>query len=250
MTDVAVAPERPNGAPHRGDVEARPLARRSSLPAGRAVVGGFLIALSALGIFAAYSRATAGPTATYVVARHDIPVGARLTGADLTTLPMDLPAVVADTAVFTDERRLVGATTIGPIRRGELVQAGAVLDKRSAENDVEVSFEIDSARALAGALRSGDRVDLHATFGVGGDTYTVSVVKQALVLATSRRGGVGGSASEVITLAVRNDDEALAVTHAVNAGEVTLVRTTGVKSTGTAGQTYRSPAARDTNGSR
>ena len=36
----------------------RPLRRRRGLPSGRAVVGGFLVALAAVGVFAAYTSAT------------------------------------------------------------------------------------------------------------------------------------------------------------------------------------------------
>jgi flagella basal body P-ring formation protein FlgA len=158
MSDVAVAPDRPAAAPPRVTGAARPLKRRSTLPSGRAVVGGFLIALSALGIFAAYSRATAGPTTSYVVARSDIPVGTRLTADDLTLLPMDLPPVVAGSAVFASEEPLVGATTVGPIRRGEIVQTGDVVKKRSGAEELEISFAIDSSRALAGTLRPGEEV--------------------------------------------------------------------------------------------
>jgi Flp pilus assembly protein CpaB len=208
------------------------------------VVGGFLVAVSALGIFVAYEQATKGPTTTYVVARHDVPVGSRLTADDLTTLPMELPDVVARHGAFTTEGALVGATTVGPIRAGELVQAGDVVKKAAgAPSDVEVSFEIDRARALAGTLRSGERVDVLATFGSGSETYTVAVVRQALVLEAS--GGTGALTSDdalVITVAVPTSGDALALSHAVNAGEVTLVRTTGTSS-GPAGQTYQAPAA-------
>ena len=244
MSDVAVAPDRPSAAPPRVAGAARPLKRRSTLPSGRAVVGGFLVALSALGIFAAYSRATAGPTTSYVVARSDIPVGTRLTADDLTLLPMELPPVVAGSAVFDGEEPLVGATTVGPIRRGEIVQAGDVVKKRSGAEELEISFAIDSSRALAGTLRPGERVDVLATFGAGGETYTVTVVRQARILETSTDGNaLADGASEVISLALQSSDEALALSHAINAGDVTLVRSTGATVSGPVGQTYTAPAA-------
>jgi Flp pilus assembly protein CpaB len=251
MPDVAVAPDRPSlgatGARAGGATGVgggRTVRRRSSLPTGRAVVGGFLVALAALGIFAAWSSATAGPATSFVVARRDIPIGTRLTADDLTSLPMDLPDVVADDAAFASEGPLLGATTVGPVRRGELVQAGDVVKKRSGAGELEVSFELESARALAGTLRPGERVDVLATFGAGGDTYTVTVVRQARVLETSRdRGGLAADDTDVITLAVPTTDEAMALTHAVNAGKVTLVRSTGSTVSGEVGKTYQAPAA-------
>ena len=250
--DVAVAPDAPSLAPVHGPrrtatagaAGGRAVRRRSALPTGRAVVGGFLVALAALGIFAAYSSATAGPTTTYVVARRDIPIGTRLTAEDLTTLPMELPDVVARDAAFASEGPLVGATTVGPVRRGELVQAGDVVEKRSGAAELEVSFELESSRALAGTLRPGERVDVLATFGAGGDTYTVTVVRQARVLETGRAGGgLAGGNTDVISLAVPTSDEAMALTHAVNAGKVTLVRSTGTTVAGEVGKTYQAPAA-------
>ncbi len=244
MSDVAVAPDRPTVGPSRSTAASRPLGRRSSLPGGRAVVGGLLVALSALGIFAAYTSATAGPKTAYVVARSDIAVGTRLTADDLTLLPMSLPDVVAGSAVFDAEEPLVGATTIGPIRRGEIVQAGDVVKKRSGAEELEISFAIDSSRALAGTLHAGERVDVLATFGGGGETYTVMVVRQARVLETSRDGNaLADGDAEVIRLALTSSEEALALSHAINAGEVTLVRSTGATVSGPVGQTYTAPAA-------
>jgi Flp pilus assembly protein CpaB len=242
MADVAVVPERPEaGAPSSGS--SRSVARRPALPNGRAIVGGFLVAVSALGIFTAYARATAGPTTSYVVARHDLALGTQLSDDDLITLPMELPAAVARHAAFNRTSAVIGATTIGPIRQGELVQAGDLVRKRSGPAELEISFEIEPARALAGTLRPGELVDVLATFGAGSDAYTVVVVQQARVLASTSSKTALAAGGDVISLALASSDAALALTHAVNAGEVTLVRSTGSTVSGPAGQTYRVPAA-------
>ena len=109
---------------------------------------------------------------------------------------------------------------------------------------MSTQLAIPGSRAVAGTLRPGDRVDVLATFGSGGETYTVAVVRQAEVLDAGRTGGsLASGDSETITLAVASSDEALAVSHAVTAGEVTLVRSTGTTTSGPVGQTYRAPAA-------
>lgn len=240
--NVAVAPQRPDAAvPGVGG--GRPLKRRGALPTGRAVVGGFLVALSALGIFTAYSRAAAGPSERFLVARHDIAAGARLTPDDLVLLPMDLPEVVVSSAVFSDKRAVVGATAVGPIRGGELVQAGDVVNTRSGPDELELSFSIESARALAGTLRAGEHVDVFATFGAGADTYTMTVVRQARVVVAQTDRRSLATSWVIVSLALRSSDEALAVTHALRAGEVTLVRSTGSTASGAVGQTYTAPAA-------
>ena len=224
---------------------ARPLRRSTPLPTARAALGGFLVAVSALGIFATASRAAAGPTTRFVVARADLPVGTRLTADDLRTLPMELPTTLARGRAFRSAQALVGATTVGPVREGELVQAGDVVRKRSGADELELSFAVDAARAVAGSLGAGDRIDVLATFGSGGSAYTVVVVRQALVLDAERSGNTLDRGRQLVTVALRSTDEALALTHAVNAGDVTVVRATGSSVSGPVGQTYEAPSARE-----
>ncbi len=244
MPDIATANRPPTTRRQEPLNDGRSLQRRPSLPNGRAVVGGFLVALSALGIFVAYARATSAPSTSFVVARRDIPVGATLTADDLDHLTMTLPNGLAGRSAFRTERTLIGATTVGPVRQGELVQAGDVVRKRSGPSELEVSFAIERPRAVSGSLRAGERVDVLATFGAGGDVYTVVAVRQARVLESRpSNGSLAASDTDVIRLAVASADEALALTHAVNAGEVTLVRATGASASGVVGQTYRAPSA-------
>jgi Flp pilus assembly protein CpaB len=250
MSDAtAVAPpalgERVAGASRNGaGGNGREVRRRQPLPSGRAVVGGFLVAASALGIFATWSRATAGPTERFAVATHQLAIGHRIEATDLALQPMDLPATVASSA-FSNARLLVGSTVVGPVGKGELVQAGDVVDSSSAPTDFEVSFAVERSRAVGGSLRAGEFVDVLATFGAGGDTYTTAVVVGARVVAMDdRSGGLGASDDRTVTLAVPTATDARAVTHAVNAGEVVLVRSRPA-STADADRsgTYRAPAA-------
>lgn len=207
-------------------------------------MGGFLIALAALGIFMAYTRVSAGPETRYVVARHDLRMGTRIRPDDLALLPMELPPSVAGNAAFTDRARLVDATVIGPVRAGELVQASDVLHKRSGPGEVEVSLPVESARALDGRLLPGEQVDVLATFGSGGDAYTIALVRGATVLSADRRQGtLADGRTEVVVLAVRTRDEAIALAHAVAAGEITLVRTTGAEVPAGPPPVYRAPSS-------
>jgi Flp pilus assembly protein CpaB len=244
MAELLAAGDRERTRDRPPPAAGRPLRRRQSLPSGRAVVGGFLIALAALGIFVAYTRVSAGPTTRYVVARHDLRMGTRITPDDLALLPMELPASVARNAAFTDRARLVNATVIGPIRAGELVQAGDVLHKQGGPGAVEVSLPIESARALDGRLLPGEQVDVLATFGSGADAYTIALVRGATVLSTDRRQGtLAAGRTEVVVLAVRSRDEAIAIAHAVSAGEITLIRTTGADAPVGPPPVYRAPSA-------
>lgn len=219
----------------------RSVRRRQTLPTGRAVVGGFLVALSALGIFVAYARVTAEPATRYVVARHDLRVGAQILPGDVALLPMDLPRAVIDRkVVFTSAAGVVGATVLAPVRAGELVQASDLVRKGSGEGDVEISFAIDASRAVGGELAAGERVDVITTVGTGLESYSAVIVRDALVLRADKRSGSLGDKSTVVMLALPSRDDAVAVAHAVTTGEITLVRTTGARP-GSTPPPYRTP---------
>jgi len=218
----------------------RPLAPRHALPGGRAVLGGFLVALAAVGIFAAYTGATADDSEQYVVAHQELPLGHRLVEGDLTRLPMELPPAL-EARAYKDASTLVGAVVIGPVGRGELVQASDVLAREGAPVCREISFPVESARAVNGQLKAGELVDVLASYGSGNDAYTTAVVRGARVVHRSEpQGALGDSADEVITLSITNRGDALAVAHAANAGSLTLVRAAGPDGAGTGdGGTYR-----------
>lgn len=221
--------------------------RRRPLPGGRAVVGGLLVAAAAVGVFAAYADATAGPRDRYVVAARDLAPGARLTGADLALRPIDLPAPLSGRA-FRDEGSLVGAMVVGPVAAGELVQAGAVVRPEGGAGTREVSFAVPRARALGGRLAGGERVDVVATYGTGAEAVTVSVVRGALVVGVDAgRGPLGEQGDVVLTLAVDRAVDAMAVAHAARAGEVAVVRATGADAD--AGPDSYRPPAGDEDGS-
>lgn len=253
MTDTVLAGSDRGAPPHPPSPPApggRAVRRRQSLPGGRAVVGGFLVALAALGIFVAWARVTAQPSTRYVVARHELRVGAQVRPADVVLLPMELPRAVLDrNVVFTDTARVIGATVLSPIRPGELVQASDLVRKASDEGDVEVSFAIDPARAVGGDLAPGERVDVVLTVGTGADAYTVTVVRDARVLRADRRSGSLGDRSTVVILAVPTRDDAVAVAHAATSGDVTLVRTTGARPAATPAA-YRAPTGDEAGGGR
>ncbi len=86
MTDVRTAP----AEQARGSSKGPTVRPRRGLPSGRAVVGGFLVALAAIGVFAAYTSATAEPVTEYVVAARDLTPGEQLTSGDVELVAIDL----------------------------------------------------------------------------------------------------------------------------------------------------------------
>ena len=229
MTQVRVGVDAPEGSPHSGR---RSIRRRNALPSGRAVVGGFLVAVATVGMFAAYVNATAGPQTSYVVAARDLAPGDRVDAAAVRLVPLTLP----------DEQRarsydviepLLDTTVIEPLLAGELVQEGSLIATGADEGTRTVSFAIDPARAVSGTLKAGERVDLLATFGSGTEACTYVVAADIPVVAISEATGslVSAAGGLTVTVAVDDVEDEVAVAHAANAGATTLVRTTHADAT-------------------
>lgn len=199
---------------------------RRGLPGGRAVVGGFLVAVAAVGTFAAYTGATAEPGTRYVVAARDLPVGTRLQAADLTTVALDLPEAQADRAV-PEERsdELVDLVTLGPLGAGDIVNRTDVVQLTSDSSHQTISFAVPRSRALMGAIRPGETVDVVATYrGDAGGSFSAYVVRGARVVAVEGGSGTFGEDGLVFTVAVTSPDHVLAIANAVDAAEVFVTR--------------------------
>jgi Flp pilus assembly protein CpaB len=219
-----------NGADPRPDRSSdgpvRTVRRRRGLPGSRAVVGGLLVAVAAVGMFAASSRSGAGPHHSYVVATRALPAGARLQAADLELVTMELGPTLRAHA-FEARQVLLGATLVAPLGAGELVQASAVVARKGEAASRELSFTLDRGRVSPG-LKEGERADLLATWGTGDDAFTSVVVRQALVVALERpRSSSGDTGPTTVTVSVDDPNDALALAHATQLARITLVRATG-----------------------
>jgi Flp pilus assembly protein CpaB len=205
----------------------RTVTRRRALPGSRAVVGGFLVAASATGIFAAWSATSSGPTARYVVVTGDVAPGERIEPGDLAVVGVDLPPSQRRVS-FTDVDAIVGATALAPLVAGQLVQSSDVAKPLGAPERAQVSLRLEPGAAVGGDLRAGDTVDVIATYTSGGEPQTSTISRDALVVrvvSDEQRVGAGGSI--VLVLAVR-PDELEPIASASTSGHVTIARTTGV----------------------
>jgi len=197
--------------------------RHRGLPGGRAVLGGLLVALAAIGVFVAYDQAGKRPTEPVVVAAQAIRVGEVLDAGDLRQVEVDLPDDAA-AGTFEAVAALTGRVALGPIAEGEIVQAGSVTDQASARDVHEVALTLPRAQIAVGRLKPGERVDVFVTY----DERTTSVVRGAEVLDIAVDEGGALTASREITLvvAVPSGDAVAAVVHALRTGDVTVVRST------------------------
>jgi Flp pilus assembly protein CpaB len=218
----------------------RAIRRRRGLPGSRAVAGGLLVAAAAVGLFSASSRAGEAARQHYVVAGRSLAPGARIEASDLAVQRLHLPPPVAARA-FADRQLLVGATVLAPLAPGELVQASSVVAGRGVPATRELSFTIEPGR-VSGGLRRGERVDLLATYGSGSDGFTAVIVRQALLVSLEApAGSLGGGSPAMVTVALDDTADVLALAHAVQVGKVTVVRATGAAGSSSPPATYRPP---------
>jgi len=197
--------------------------RHRGLPGGRAVLGGVLMAVAAVGVFVAYDQAGQRPTAPVVVADHAIDVGAVIERDDLRVIEADLPAEAVG-GVFADIDGLVGRVTLGPIGDGEIIQAGSVTDQATSGFHHEVAVTLPRSQIAVGRLKQGERVDVFVTY----DERTTSVVRGAEVVQIGADDAESLTSDREVTLvvAVPTGDAVAAMVHALRTGEVTVVRST------------------------
>jgi Flp pilus assembly protein CpaB len=218
----------------------RTIIHRRTLPSGRAVTGGFLVALAALGVFVASRGAGEHRSRNFVVVARDVSAGTTLSPADLTVSAIDLPDQVAARA-FPNPASVVGQIAVAHLAPGELVQSTDVVGGDAADSRVELSLPIERSRAVDGLLQPGEKVDVLATYADGdrGETMVVTRGAEVRRVDSGSHGALSATEDTVLVLAIADPDEAIAVAHASQAGKVTVIRSTGVHDSGNT--TYQPP---------
>ena len=214
--------EAPPGLDLTAPGTARPVVRRRRpLPGGRAVFGGFLVAVAVVGTVAAQQAASGPPSSRYVVAAGTLSAGRTIGPADLTTRAVELPEPLARRA-YRDTRPLLGRVLAATVAEGELVQASALAARGPVAGEREVSFTADPARSLGQRIGPGDVVDVYAT-SQGERGGTELVVRSARVI---DRQGRQGAAGFIYTVALADPSAVEALVQAAAAGSITIVRAT------------------------
>jgi Flp pilus assembly protein CpaB len=185
-------------------------------------VGGFLVAVAAIIVFAASLRGSSGGQ-RYVVAAQSLGSGTVIAPSDLTTANMQLPSTSRRLA-FGQTGLLIGRTLAVPVDPGELMESSMLTPAGPQSSLRPISVAVD-ANSLAG-LASGQSVDVLATTGTG-TAAQVAVVMRGAELINLNRPGAGvlsGPSTEVLaTLGVTTLSEVEAIVQASQAGTITLV---------------------------
>ena len=215
--------EKPSSSDAQATAASRPVVRRRRpLPGGRAVVGGFLVAVAVVGTVAAQNVASGPPSTRYVVAAGALPAGRTIGPSDLTTRAIHLPEPLAQRA-YGDPRPLLGRVLAATLAEGELVQASALAQRGPAAGEREVSFSPDPSRSLGQRVAPGDLVDLYTSAGQGEVSRTTLVASSVRVIDRQSRQGAAGF---IYTVALADLDEVESVVAAAASGSLTVVRAT------------------------
>ena len=199
---------------------------RRRLPSGRAVAGGFLVTLAALGAFLVATNGKGEPKGRFVVVTHDVAPGATLTATDLQVIAVDLPAEQARVTARS-VTQVQGAVTRGPLSKGAFVhsaEVGGAAPEAAALSTTyrELSVAVAAGRAVAGSIRPGDRVDVLAS----SDGATFVLAQQVLVIGATSGGNSLGGDHFTVTLALDKPEAVLAIVHGASNDKLTLVRST------------------------
>lgn len=192
----------------------------------RVVTGVLLVAISIIGGL----RLTAAPAPGTVVyaAAADLDAGHVLTRADLTRVEIRGPGSVTRTLERAAGGLPVGRVLRTPLRVGAPIPLDALGDVEPPGR--ELTVPVTPEHALGGALRSGDRVDVLASFDKGTDAArTLTVARDAAVRSVTRADGLFGQPEGAITAVTVTvvPDAAVALAFAARNGELDIVRTRG-----------------------
>jgi len=205
------------------------------LPSGRAVVGGLLMAMAAVGTFLAYAGATADDAIEVLVARRALSPGETISAADVELVPVELPSQVR--GLFGTIDAAVGRQVAAPVDEGEFLLASATVVPTDGEESLEVAISLPASRAV-GRLRPGERVDVFSTWG-SEVTQLIAVDARVLEVRGSSSEGLGGRDTVVVRLAVADFGQVESLVHAQAAGDITMVRATIGSEVEQIGREYR-----------
>jgi pilus assembly protein CpaB len=168
------------------------------------IIFGVAISIGGIAAFAARSYLTdqineiearaKGETIAVVVAKEDIPKGAKLSAANAAI--REVPVEFAHSGAVTPDQfdRVAGHVIAYPIKSGEMVlwalmetQKVPTFSARVEPGHRAITVAVDEINSISGMLEPGDTIDLIATVDRGGRPSTFPLLQSVLVMATGQR---------------------------------------------------------------
>lgn len=189
------------------------------------IVAGALGVVLTLGLLRSADR-----TVPVVVAAHELVTGAVLEGGDLGVARVRAGSATMATLFRADDAAaLEGRTIAGPVGAGAPLLRSAVRPAGRTDARRTMSFPLPRARALAGRLEPGDRVDV-VTVGRDASIGSYAVTGAEVVAVDgSADGALGGGGDEVTVTLTVTPEVATRIAGSLDSGSVTLVRSTGAR---------------------
>lgn len=151
------------------------------------------------------------PTVAVTVAARDLPAGAVLTSADLSTEPFPAGGVPDDLAVTAVGRVLAAPVTRGePLTTVRLVGPGLA---RAQAGQAVLPVRLSDA-GVAALLRPGDEVDLMATDPASGATRVLADAVTVLAVPEEDAASAGSTTPGALVVVGLSPEDALGVTSA------------------------------------
>ncbi len=200
----------------------------------RTILGVVLVGISLIGGQSILENAKAAAP-VWVVTR-DLPGGATLDSHSLRVEHVGLPASLVSTYLPASVDP-AGQILTRPLAAGELVPANWIARDSGSSGTRALTVPVDPERAVGGALRPGDLIDMYATFDAGDSrARTVTLVRAVEVVDLVSAAGLvmGDKAVVGITISV-TPEEAQRVAFASRSGALDIVRVDGPHDRGSSG---------------
>lgn len=161
-------------------------------------------------------------------AERDLPQGTLLDSDDLRPVAVNLPADLAQHHVTADMP--VGGSVLGrAVLQGELLHSGWLTEAHELGEGRSMTLPVTPEHAVGGSLRSGDRIDIYATFDPGDvRARTMLLARDVTVIDVVTAGGFAIEEEALVGLTVSvSPQEAGRLAFAIRTAEIDVVRITG-----------------------
>lgn len=221
---MALAVEDPVRPPEGPPPRPQPRPRRR--PAQAWVLMVLAATVAAISVYAALAETD--EFQRVAVARENVPIGTRLSDAQIEFVALQLPAEGDLEHLITAEEvdAFADFVLVDRLEAGELLSSLDLRDPEVPEGLRSMSLPVPPERSAGGTLRVGDRVDI-ISVAAGVATYVAREL-EVLAIPTADAGALDGQVEPAVTVAV-DDATALRLAAALEAGPVHLLRATGAR---------------------